>query len=70
MVVFYLVSRELTGGGNCRCLTGPSRHGRTKKSGDNIVLDETVTRLWLLANGWEAKVSFIRGNREETGEPS
>ena len=33
--------------------------------------DETVTRrLWLLANGWEAKWSFIRENREKTEEPS
>ena len=34
------------------------------------ILDETVTRLYLLANGWEAKWSFNRGNREKTGEPS
>ena len=31
--------------------------------------DETVTRLYLLANGWEAKWSFIRENREKSEEP-
>ena len=32
--------------------------------------DKTVTRLELLANGWEARWSFIRENRKKNEEPS
>ena len=50
-------------------LTGPGRNGRTKKMRQDF-LHETVTRVQLLANGWEVKWNFIRGKREKTREPS
>ena len=50
----------------CFCLMGPRGHGRTKII-ETTFLDETFTRLRFvvaaIANGWEAKWSFIRHGR-------
>ena len=43
---------------------------RAKKKLKQHFLDETATRLQLLANRWEAKWSFIGENREKPEEPS